>query len=167
MFFATFIDLKKAFDFVNRDLLLYKLLLLNIDGKIYNFIKSIYSKTTASIRVNGTLTDWIGCRSGVRQGDNCSPTLFSIFIDDLVREINTLNLGIDIKSRRISILLYADDIVMLANNESDMQTLLNTLHTWCQRWRMLINTEKSKVVHFRQGRRDRSEFQFKEWVIMN
>ena len=83
--FATFIDLKKAFDFVDRDLLLYKLLLLNIDGKIYNSIKSIYSKTTASIRVNGTLTDWIDCRSGERQGDNCSPTLFSIFIDDLVR----------------------------------------------------------------------------------
>ena len=38
--FATFIDLKKAFDFVDRDLLLYKLLLLNIDGKIYNSIKS-------------------------------------------------------------------------------------------------------------------------------
>ena len=158
--FATFIDLKKAFDFADRDLLLYKLLLLNIDGMIYNSIKSIYSKTTASIRVNGTLTDWIDCRSGVRQGDNCSPTLFSIFIDDLVREIYTLNLGIDINSRKISILLYADDIVRLANNESDMQTLLNTLHTWCQRWRMLINTEKSKVVHFRQGRRDRSEFQF-------
>ena len=129
---------------------MHKLLLLNIDGKIYNSIKSIYSKTTASIRVNGTLTDWIDCISGVRQDDNCSPTLFSIFIDDLVREINTLNLGIDINSRKISILLYAGDIVMLANNESDMQSLLNTLHTWCQRWRMLINTKKSKVVHFRQ-----------------
>ena len=103
--FATFVDLKKAFDFVDRDLLLYKLLLLNIDGKIYNSIKSKYSKTTVSIRVNNTLTEWLHCRSSVRQGDNCSPTLFSIFIDDLVGEINSLDLGIDIGSHNISVLL--------------------------------------------------------------
>ena len=63
--FATFIDLKKAFDFIDRELLLYILLLLNTDGKIYNSIKSIYSKTTASIRVNNTLTEWLDCRSDI------------------------------------------------------------------------------------------------------
>ena len=42
-----------------------------------------------------------------------------------------------------------------------MQVLLNTLHTRCQKWRMLINTDKSKVVHFRHGRRKKSEFRFK------
>ena len=88
--------------------------------------------TTASIRINSSLTDWLDCRAGDRQGDNCSPTLFSIFIDDLVREINNLNLGIDIGSRRISILLYADNIAMLANNETDKQVLLNQLHNWCK-----------------------------------
>ena len=63
--FATFIDLKKAFDFVDRDMLLYKLLLNKIDGKIYNSIKSIYVNTTACIRLNDTLTDWFSCNSGV------------------------------------------------------------------------------------------------------
>ena len=39
--------------------------------------------------------------------------------------------------------------------------LLDTLHDWCKRWPVLINTDKSKVVHFRQGRRKRTEFVFK------
>ena len=158
---ATFIDLKKAFDFVDRDMLLYKLLLYKLDGKMYETIKSIYANTSACVRLNNKTTSWFNCNSGVKQGDNCSPTLFSIFIDDLVREINELGLGINVGDAKISLLLYADDIVMVAYNGQDMQTILNKLHDWCKRWRVLINTEKSKVMHFRRGRRKRTEFQFK------
>ena len=159
--FATFIDLKKAFDFVDRDMLLYKLLLYKIDGKMYESIKSIYTNTSACVTLNGKSTSWFSCKSGVKQGDNCSPTLFSIFIDDLVREINGLGLGINVGDDKVSLLLYADDIVMVAYNERDMQILLDKLHDWCKRWKVLINTEKSKTMHFRSGRRKRSEFQFR------
>ena len=62
---------------------------------------------------------------------------------------------------KLSMLFYADDIVLVANNEQEMQTLLNKLHGWCKRWRVLIYTDKSKVMHFRTGRRKRTEFQFK------
>ena len=97
----------------------------------------------------------------MKQGDNCSPTLLSIFIDDLVKEINDLHLGININNTKVSILLYADDIVLISKSEHDMQLLLDTLHDWCKRWRVLINTDKSKVVHFRKGRRHRTDFEFK------
>ena len=39
----------------------------------------------------------------------------------------------------------------MAYNEQDMQKLLDTLHNWCNSWRVLINTAKSKVIHFRLG----------------
>ena len=159
--FATFIDLKKAFDFVDRDMLLCKLLLYKVDGKIYQSIKSIYANTTACVTLNGKSTNWFDCKSGVKQGDNCSPTLFSIFIDDLVRELNDLGLGINVGEVKVSLLLYADDIVVVAYNEQDMQVLLDKLHEWCKRWRVLINREKTKAMHFRRGRRERSEFQFR------
>ena len=56
--FGVFIDLQKAFDFVDRDVLLYKLLSNGIDGKIYNSIKSILSDTSSCIKLNGMSTDW-------------------------------------------------------------------------------------------------------------
>ena len=87
------------------------MLLNNIDGKLYNSIKSLYVQTTASIRINNKMTDWCLCNSGVKQGDNLLPTLFSIFIDDLVDEINEHGLGVNIGDSKLSILLYADDIV--------------------------------------------------------
>ncbi len=64
------------------------------------------------INVNNMLTDWFQTYSGVIQGDIFSPTLFNIFINDLVDDVNSLNLGVTIDGHRISILLYADDIVL-------------------------------------------------------
>ena len=141
--------------------MLYKLLLNNIDGTIYTSVKSIYSETVAAVRVNQKMTDWFYRHSGVKKGDNCSPTLFSTFVNDFVREINDLGLGITVNDAKVSVLSYADDICLLAYNEQDLQSLLDTLRNWCKRWRVLINTKKSKVVHFRTGRRRRSDFQFK------
>ena len=43
--FTPFIDLKKAFDWVDRDLLMYRLLTYGINGKIYNAVKSMYQNT--------------------------------------------------------------------------------------------------------------------------
>ena len=114
--FAAFIDLKKCFDFIDRDMMLYKLLLNNINGKLYNSIKSVYHSSESCVRLNGKVTSWFSCKTGVKQGDNLSPTLFSIFINDFVSDINNLNLGIDLNGRSLSTLLYADDIVLLAKS---------------------------------------------------
>lgn len=68
---------------------------------------------------------------------------------------------INIDDFKLSMLLYADDIVLLACNETDMQKMLDKLHDWCKRWRVLINTNKPKVVDVRSDRRQRTSFQFK------
>ena len=153
--FTAFIDLKKCFDFIDSSMLLYKLLLNKIDGKVYNSIRNIYASTTSCVKINGKMTEWFDCASGVKQGCNLSPTLFSVFANDLVREVNDLDLGVSMGESRVSLLLYADDIALVANSEEDLQTMLNTLHEWCRRWRVLINTNKSKCVHFRKGRTPR------------
>ncbi|XP_060587764.1 uncharacterized protein LOC132743245 [Ruditapes philippinarum] len=159
--FTAFIDLRKCFDFVDREMQMYKLLLNGVDGKLYNSIKSIYNHTVSCVRINGRLTEWFQCVNGVKQGDNLSPTLFSVFVNDLVTEINNLDLGVKIDDTSVSMLLYADDIVLIAKSEADLQIMLNQMHDWCKRWRVLVNTEKSKVVHFRKGRTQRTEYEFK------
>lgn len=75
--FVTFIDLQKAFDTVDRELLQYCLLTHGIDGNFYHSIKSLYSNTESCVRLNDKYTDWFRCSVGVRQGDNLSPTYYS------------------------------------------------------------------------------------------
>ena len=77
--FCAFVDFKKAFDFVDRDFLLYKLHELGIDGNFYYAIKSLYQDSKSSIQLNNRCTDSFDIKSGVRQGDPLSPTLFSLF----------------------------------------------------------------------------------------
>ena len=96
----------------------------------------------------------------MKQGDNLLPTLFSVFINDLVQEINDLNLGVDLLETKLSLLLYADDIALVANSAEELQCMLNTLHQRCKRWRELINTDKSKCIHFRKPRTKETNFEF-------
>ena len=88
--FATFIDFQKAFDCVDRVMLQEKLLLKGISGKILNSIKAMYTNTTSRILLGQHMTDWFFTINGVRQGDTLAPTLFAIFINDLIVELNIL-----------------------------------------------------------------------------
>ena len=101
--YTAFIDFRKAFDCVNRDLLFYKIWEIGIDGKLYFALKSLYTATEASVRIGNDLqTNWFPCKYGVRQGDSVSLTLFSIYINDLMKEISSLNLGIKLGENIIS-----------------------------------------------------------------
>jgi hypothetical protein len=78
----------------------------------------------------------------VRQGDTLSPTLFGLFINDLAIHIKGEKCGIKIGDEEVSILLYADDIVLLSSNQYYLQHQINELRKWCEKWRLLLNVEK-------------------------
>ena len=60
----------------------------------------------------------------------------------------------------INILLYADDIVLFAENEEDMQALLLIVECWCKKWRLEVNLTKTNIMHIRQKRKQKSKFTF-------
>ena len=137
--------LNKQLGFVNRNLLLRKIIDSGINGKFFFALKCILSQTRSCIRLNDIYSDFFNVDSGVRQGDSISSSLFSIYINDLTSEINSLNLGVDIGYMIMSILLCADDLILLASNERDLQILLNCLYKWTCKWRVCINESKSNV----------------------
>ena len=146
--FAAFIDMSKAFDCINRDFLFYKLLKNNIGGKIYYAIQELYNETVSCVQLNHMKTEWFQTLYGVRQGDNLSPTLFNIYINDLAEELKSMNLGIKMGDLHICILLYADDIVLVSENEQNLQRMLSHVHKWCCKWQMKVNIEKNKNCTF-------------------
>ena len=97
----------------------------------------------------------------MRQGDSLSPTLFGIFLNDLAQEINQLNIGIWAGDVQLYILMYADDIVIMAENENNLQIMLDYIKEWCRKWRMVVNEDKTKVMHFRNSRSQTTEYVFK------
>ena len=85
--FAAFLDMEKTFDKVDRILILLRLLQYGIDDKIYYSIKNMYVDNIARVKVNNLFIDWFNVSSGVRQGDNLSPVLFNLYINELAIEL--------------------------------------------------------------------------------
>lgn len=106
------------------------------------------------------MTEWFSVTSGLKQGCVLSPVLFNIFINDLIDEMKTLNIGIKIDEEIVCMLLYADDVVLIAENENDLQLLLDVLDSWCSKNFLSINFEKSNIVHFRNVSTQRIMFNF-------
>lgn len=111
--FCSFIDFSKAFDYVVRDILWFKLLQYGIRGKILDIIVSMYKNVKSKVKLNNTLSDEFSCMTGVRQGECLSPILFALYVNDIEQEFITKGAdGIDIGFLILFLLLYADDIVI-------------------------------------------------------
>ena len=82
--FGGFIDLKKAYDSVNRFALWNKLRSLSIGGKIFDSIQAIYSDLKCKVKVGDTCSDSFPVDVGLRQGFVLSPILFSVYVNDLM-----------------------------------------------------------------------------------
>mgnify|MGYP001552726694 CR=1 FL=1 len=107
------------------------------------------------------MTDWFRTTIGVRQGDNLSPVLFNMYVNDLITEIKGLGNGLEIGNNKLSILVYADDVVLMADTKVELQRMLDVLYQWCCKWRLAINTTKTKIIHFRNKRKPRTEFELR------
>jgi hypothetical protein len=169
--YCCYIDMAKVFDTVDRHCLLYKLQYQGIKGKLYDAIKAMYHKPECAVKVNDKTSGWFVNDIGVRQGDPLSPTLFSLYINDLAVELKNMNLGVKFGNEVINILLYADDMVILAENEVALQAMMDKCAEWCMQWRLSMNIEKTKVVHYRKASVPRTQFKFesygKEVEVMN
>ena len=145
--FCAFIDFKKAYDTINRSLLWKRLSDIGISGRMFQAVKSLYTTVKSCVRLNSYRTDWFGVNCGLHQGYVLSPLLFNLFINDLSVFLKSLDLGVMVNNEKVCIMLYADDIVLLAKTETDLQLLLD----WCGRTGMTVNKDKNNVVHFRQN----------------
>ena len=158
--FAAFIDFHKAYDHIDRDKLWKRLNETGISGKMFGAIKSLYSAVSSCVRINSFKTDWFEVKTGLRQGCILSPLLFNLYINDLVIYLKSMNIGVCFNDETVCILLYADDVVLLAENAQDLQLLLNALNDWCNTNDMCINSTKSNIVHFRPASIRRTDVTF-------
>ena len=84
--YCIFIDFEKAFDKVWR-LGLWNKMLFN--GKMFNMIYNMYRCIKSRIVFNGEISDYFNCNNGLRQGENLSPFLFSLYLNDLEQFLNS------------------------------------------------------------------------------
>ena len=75
-----------------------------------------------------------------------SPFLYAIYINGLHKALSDVGLGVWVLGRRVPLLLYADDIVLLARSAVELQAMLDVVTVYAQQWRFELNHRKSNVV---------------------
>lgn len=150
--YLFFVDFKTAFDHVQRDLLFHKLSQKGVSTKFLNILKALYKNTSALIWNGQSISSEFVTEFGIKQGCNISPLLFSLFIDDLNESLCG---GIEIGSILIKLLLYADDLVLLAKYPTTLQRMINRLEEYCLDWGLTVNLNKSKIMIVRKESRGR------------
>ena len=145
---CAFLDIRKAYDTMDRDALWKRLIDVGLRGKMWRVIKNLYDVVESSVLVGHQRTEWFPVEAGVRQGCILSPILFVIFIDGLVRAVKRARVSSVLKDIKFNILLFADDVVLLAESRHDLQVLLDAAYGYGQKWRFNWNCAKSKVLRF-------------------
>ena len=150
--YANFVDLSKAFDRVDHYLLLDKLIDKGIPPDIIMLLKSYLRTQSARIVWDGHCGRYQAVDQGVRQGGILSPFLFNLYLDDLICKINSLDIGCKLGISRINIIVYADDIVLLADSKHNLEILYDTFNDLVRNLKLKVNYQKCKVMIFNSGR---------------
>lgn len=148
--YAVFIDFKKAYDSVDRELLWRCLENLGMHGDMLQSLRDMHADVQMKVRLNGGLGEGFTAGRGVRQGDPLSPLLFGLLIDRFEAFLTERHgdEGVQMGQQLLRLLLYADDLVLLANSRQQAQGMLNTLREFCVATCMTVNVAKSEVVVF-------------------
>jgi hypothetical protein len=152
--YCCFLDIRKAYDTVWREGLWERMMMKGIRGKMWRVVKNLYREVGSCVRLGEEKTDWFSLEVGLRQGCILSPILFSVFIDGLADEVKRVG-GAKYGEILLSLLLFADDIVLVAESEEMLQKMLDVVYQYSRKYRFLFNQGKSNVMIF--GRRSGRE----------
>ena len=144
---ALFVDLKKAYDMVNIDALLATLTHIGIPPRLVELFRHWNAGRAAVLSVNGDVSSPYPVRRGVPQGDCLSCLFFNIYIESLAAYLRSLPQlpGVSVAGATVRFMLYADDLVILAESRDELQFALGRAAEWAKAWGMQISTGEGKT----------------------
>jgi hypothetical protein len=180
--FQCFVDLKKAYDVVDRSILWQVLKRFGLPDKLIRVIQAFHDGAQATVNVEGQRGDSFMTTNGLKQGSVLSPMLFNIFFGAIIqaarKEFRTSRLGIDITTRlrgrmltprneakrcnhkevrTISDIGFADDLVLCAHSEGDLQKMVDILARITTAFGQTIATSKTKAKVVQSKQTSRTE----------
>ena len=143
--YLCFIDYIKAVDKLRHEEIMSILDSLNIYGKDLRIVRNIYWEQTAAMRIGNDLSAFQDIKRGVRQGCVLSPDLFSIYSEIIMRALEGMP-GIKVGGYNMNNIRYADDTVLIADNEKELQEMLDTVVRESEKKGLSLNKKKTEVM---------------------
>ena len=150
--YVAFLDCTKAFDRISHDGLFLKFIERGVPLCLLLCLVYWYRNMTCIVKWEGAFSRAFGVPLGIKQGGINSPDFFTCYIDDLIKLIRALGSGCHFYKILVAILLFADDMCLLAPTRSALQNLVNKCADYCERFCLNFNPKKSKVMVFSKSK---------------
>jgi len=147
---VTIIDISKAFDTVPHSMIKIGLEKKGVPNFIINFIRNMYQGCNTSIKAAENEHVKIELKRGVKQGDPLSPLLFNLAIEPIIEQISKETMGISINEKSVSILAFADDVVLIAKDVTEATKQVKYINEYLTNIGMSLSVSKCasfQVIH--------------------
>ena len=151
---ACLLDCSKAFDKCRFDKLFSKLIEKGLPAKVVRVLIFMYEEQTGWVTLSGKQSTSFTITNGTRQGSVLSPVIFSVYLDDLLRELRRLQLGCSIGGCWFGACGYADDLIIMAPNREVLQRMLDICEAYAVDHNLTFSTDpvparsKTKCIYF-------------------
>ena len=121
---------------------------MGIPGHLTCLLGNLYAGQEATVRTGQGTTDWFQIRKGVRQGCILSPSLFNLYVEYIMRNagLDEAQAGIKIAGRNVNNLRYAEDTILMAESEEELNSLLIKVKEECEKVGLKLNNQKTKIM---------------------
>jgi hypothetical protein len=161
--YCCFVDFRKAFGTVPYEALFQRLRDINIFETLLATIIRLYESVLGCLRLAHDLSDFIQSTIGVKQGCPLSSSLFGIYIDELESFLHDHiqdGDGCLLHQVLISLLLFANDLILLASTLEGLQRQIDALASFCDLRQLTVNLGKTKVMIFNASKHPLTDLHF-------
>ena len=151
---ACLLDCSKAFDMCRFDKLFSKLIERGLPPIVDRVLIFVYEEQTGWVKLAGKRSSSFKITNGTRQGSVISPLLFSVYLDDLLKELRKLQLGCHIGGYWLGACGYADDLILMAPSRDVLQRMIQVCEVYASEHNLVFSTDpvpsksKSKCMYF-------------------
>ena len=152
--YCATLDAKQGFDRCSWSVIFSSLKKRHLPAVVIRALLFIYTEQSAVVKWGSSVSEPFRLTNGTRQGSVISPTLWCLYVDDLIVELRTLGLGCKIENIFVGITVYADDVILLAPSRAALQEMLKVTEKFANEKNIVFSTHevpdksKSKCLWF-------------------